>query len=169
MRNFTVALILLIAINGFSQNVSNPKNTTTYYLIRHAEKAMTDPKKRDPELTSEGKERAKKWAELLSKEKIDFVYSTDYDRTRSTAKPIAETMNLEIILYNPRELNTVDFQKKTKGKTTVIVGHSNTTPSFVNKIIGEDKYAPLEEDVYGKLFIVKITDGKITDLVKVID
>ncbi len=98
-----------------------------------------------------------------------MVFSTDYTRTRNTAKPIAESQNLEIVLYDPGNLNNPDFQEKSKGKTCVIVGHSNTTPDFVNKIIGNKKYSSIDEKVYGKLFVITIQNDKITDLVLTID
>ena len=40
------------------------------------------------------------------------------------------------------------------GKTVLIVGHSNTTPAFVNKILGTEKFTSLEDDDYNSLFIV---------------
>jgi len=169
MRSFFIACFLLTTITGFSQTQSNQKNTTTFYLIRHAEKESSNPKQKNPKLTLEGEKRAKKWAELFSQYPIDFIFSTDFNRTRGTAQPIANALNINIELYNPRDLNNSDFQNKTKGKTSVIVGHSNTTPAFVNKIIKKDKYKPLEEDIFDQLFIVTIKDGVITDQVKTID
>jgi len=51
----------------------------------------------------------------------------------------------------------------------MIVGHSNTTPTFVNKIIGQNKYEEIDEKEYGTLFIIKITGNVITDTVLTID
>ncbi len=111
------------------------EETTTYYLIRHAEKDRTDKTNRNPNLNYKGLERAKKWAEYFKNIDLDAVYSTKYNRTMQTAKPTAESKNLEIINYNPRNMYDSIFQKNTKGKTILVVGHSNTTPAFVNKII----------------------------------
>ncbi|GAA4274678.1 phosphoglycerate mutase family protein [Aquimarina gracilis] len=168
MKAFSILFIFLFSLFGFSQEkIKN--QTTTYFFIRHAEKDITDPKKRDPELTEEGKLRAQKWSKILADIKIDLVFSTDYSRTQNTAKPIAESQNLEILSYDPRDLNNKEFQKKTYGKTSVIVGHSNTTPFFVNKIVKKEKYTVIDEEEYGKLFIVTIKNGIITDVVLSID
>ncbi len=169
MKAFLILLIFLFSISSFSQAEIEKQQITTYFFIRHAEKDTSDPKKRDPKLTEEGKSRAKKWAKILAETNIDLVFSSDYSRTQNTAKPIAEIKNLEIQSYDPRDLNNQGFQKKTKGKTSVIVGHSKTTPFFVNKIIGEEKYAVIDETIYGKLFIVTIKNGTIVDHVLTID
>ena len=51
----------------------------------------------------------------------------------------------------------LEFQQKTKGKTVLIVGHSNTTPAFVNAILKNKKYGDLPDDENGGLFIVTVT------------
>lgn len=170
MKSIPLLIIILFCLTNCNQKAIPQQNeTTTYFFIRHAEKDLSNPNDRNPNLTEEGKSRAKNWAKILSDTKIDIVYTTDYTRTRKTAEPIANSQNLEIMTYNPKVLYSIDFQEKTKGKTTVIVGHSNTTPSFVNKIIGDDKYKPIDEKIYGKIFIVTITDNIIMDTVLNID
>ena len=100
---------------------------------------------------------------------LDAVYSTNYNRTIQTATPTAEGKKLEIITYDPTKIYTDDFQKETKGKNVLIVGHSNTTPFFVNKIIGENKYSEMDDNDNSSLFIVKISGGKTTSEVIKID
>jgi len=97
------------------------------------------------------------------------VYSTNYTRTLQTAEPIARNRDIEVSMYDPRKLYDEAFQAQTKGKTCMIVGHSNTTPTFVNKIIGQNKYEEIDEKEYGTLFIIKITGNVITDTVLTID
>jgi len=162
-------LITFIPFFGHSQEIKQSKNTTTYILVRHSEKDLSDPSNRNPELTKAGKERSENLAEILTDTTIDQVYSTNYARTLQTAEPIAKAKNIKVTHYDPRKLYDEEFQKNTKGKTTVIVGHSNTTPAFVNKIMGQKKYNDLDEKEYGKLFIIKITGDVITDTVLDID
>ena len=129
---------------------------TTYYFIRHAEKDESNPQNEDPELTEVGHQRALKWAEMLKDVDFDAIYSTDYNRTKQTATVIADSQDKEVQIYNPRQLNNDQFQKETKGKTVLVVGHSNTTPAFVNAVLEENKYEALDEKNYGSLFIVNI-------------
>ncbi|WP_282081168.1 SixA phosphatase family protein [Aquimarina algiphila] len=170
MRAILVLSIFLSTFLSLAQNTGASQDlTTTYFFIRHAEKDLSDPKNRNPKLTDEGNARAENWAKMLVDTTIDMIYSTDYIRTQKTAEPIAKSKNLQVTLYDPRNLNDPDFQQKTKGKTVVVVGHSNTTPAFVNKIMGKEKYSAIDEKVYGKVFIIKITGDIITDTVLTIN
>lgn len=138
----------------------NQEQMTTYYFIRHAEKDESPPQNKDPELTEEGKARAAKWAEIFKEVDFDMIYSSDYNRTRSTATAIADKRNKQVELYDPRNLNSKEFQERTKGKTVLVVGHSNTNPAFVNSVLRVKKYGDIDEKESGSLFIVQIApDG----------
>lgn len=151
----TLLSFLFIGSFNISKLGAQEKETTsTYYLIRHTEKVTTDKSNRDPELNSIGKEHALHWAETLKTVAFDAIYSTDYIRTQNTAAPIAQQQGLPILPYNPRILFNAEFQRATKGKTVLIVGHSNSTPAFVNAMLGKKKFTALSEDDYNSLFIV---------------
>lgn len=144
------------------------KATTTYYLIRHAEKDRTDENNRNPHLTDAGKARAENWANILKDVKFDMVYSTDYNRTKETATPTANANELELTLYDPRNMDAKAFMQDTKGKTVLIVGHSNTTPMFANGLLGEKTYDMIADDNNGNLYIVTINgNSKTSTLLKV--
>lgn len=55
------------------------------------------------------------------------------------------------------------FLIDTKGKTILVVGHSNTIPMFVNKLLKNNKYQQIDHDNYGNLYIVEIIESTITD------
>ncbi len=143
-----------------------PKETTVYYFIRHAEKdreANTD----DPHLLSVGMRRANHWAKVLKDKDIEMVYSTNYKRTIETARPTAEQAKVKIELYEPHQLYSKDFQEKTAGKNVLIVGHQDTTPQFINKILKQNKYKRIEDDENSELYTVTISpNGKKTSKVK---
>lgn len=164
-------LLLIIAFNSpvCSQEKHADTETTTYYLIRHAEKDRSDKTNRNPELTKVGKKRAKNWKKHFKTINFDAVYSTDYNRTKQTAQPTAKKNKVDVTIYDPRQLYSEDFQKATKGKTVLVVGHSNTTPQFVNKILGKKKYKDIDDNDNSQLFIITISDGKITDEVRSIN
>lgn len=163
------ALTLLLATPVVSQEHTSTE-TTTYYFIRHAEKDTSDSKNRDPNLIEAGILRAKKWSDVLKHIKFDAIYSTEYNRTKQTAQSTAKTNHLEITLYNPRTLNDPSFAEQTKGKTVLVVGHSNTTPAFVNAIIGDNKYKDIDHNNNANLYIVTISPkGDITDALLVVE
>ncbi|WP_299220598.1 histidine phosphatase family protein [uncultured Aquimarina sp.] len=162
----TFLLLLLVSFSSCAQKAVESKNTTTtYILVRHSEKDLSDTTNRNPNLTEEGKKRSESLVKILADIEIDKVFSTNYARTLQTGEPISKNRNIEITLYDPRDLYNSAFQAQTKGKTSVIVGHSNTTPAFVNKIIGQKKYNDIDEKDYSKLFIIKVTGDIITDTV----
>ncbi|MBE9489947.1 MAG: histidine phosphatase family protein [Bacteroidetes bacterium] len=172
---FTLILTVLFTLSAFAQDeivdiIEKSPETTTYYFIRHAEKDRSDKTNKNPNLIQSGILRAAKWSLVLEHEKFDAVYSTDYNRTKQTAQPTAEMNNVEITIYNPRELNSEEFIKNTKGKTVLVVGHSNTTPKFVNAVIGNEKYDSIDDSNNANLYIVTISSsGEISDTLLVID
>ena len=142
-------------------------NTTTYYLIRHAEKDRSDANNNDPKLTETGLKRAKKWTKIFENISFDAVYSTNYQRTLETAQPTASAKNLSVIIFSPDTLDMKAFYEDTKGKTILIVGHSNTTPFFANALVGEKVYDTMDDKNNGGLYVVTITkDAKTSALLQ---
>lgn len=163
MRKIVFIFALLFTVISYAQEVS------TYYFIRHAEKQRQNPDDKDPRLTFNGYKRADKWKVVLSSVKFDAVYSTNYNRTKETAKPTADANNLPILVYNPRSMYSESFQYNTKGKNVLVVGHSNTTPVFVNKILGKDVYKQIDDKNNANLYIVTVRDGKASAVLLKID
>ena len=128
----------------------------TLYLVRHAEK-QADSK--NPPLTQCGKERAKQLATLLSTAEIKSVYSTSYQRTMSTAAPLAKQQQVAIKHYNPKQLEQFSLHLKLQKENTLIVGHSNTTPHLTQLLSGQ-KVAALSEKDYQNLYQVQFIAGK---------
>ena len=170
MKKYLFLIVFIFSTAGiFAQESTTTDETTTYYLIRHAEKQRHDKTDRNPHLTSKGLKRAAHWATVLSSANIEMVYSTDYNRTKETAEPTAKQNGLEIFLYNPRKMYDEGFQHNTKGKNVLVVGHSNTTPAFVNKILGEKKYKDIDDSNNSNLYVVTVTKEGVTSVVLKID
>ena len=166
MKVLKIMLIFVLVLGVFSCN-EDPKvedSVTTYYFIRHAEKDRSDSENVDPELTQEGLGRAMHWAEIMNDIAIDAIYTTDYERTQMTAAPIAVKKNLTVQIYDPGTIDIGQFKADNLNKKVFVVGHSNTTPDFVNKMIGQEKYEQLDDHQNGSLFIVEIVNGITTDM-----
>lgn len=166
-----VLFVTFIAVPSFAQNVKKEEktSTTTYYLIRHAEKDRSDKTNRNPHLTDTGKARAENWAKVFKNIKFDMIYSTDYNRTKETASPTAKANNLEVNFYDPRDMKLKEFMTSTKGKTVLVVGHSNTTPMFTNGLLGKKIYEDISDDNNANLYIVTVTEDSKSSTVLVID
>ena len=122
------------------------------FFVRHAEKSKNDP--RDPDLNEEGRARAEQLKYHLAEAGITKIYSTDYKRTKQTVAPIAAALGIETEIY-PTDLVSIaeDLKTATTGNI-LVVGHSNTTPKLINKLLGEERYEKLDESVYNNLFIL---------------
>lgn len=135
---------------------STENQNTTYYLIRHAEKVRTDPNDQDPALDIKGMVRAKGWATYFEPIQIDKIYITKYIRTKQTASLIAQQKQVSPTQYDPNTIYSDNFLKETNGKHILIVGHSNTIPKLVNKLIGEEKFQDMDDSDNSTLFKVTI-------------
>ena len=161
MKNLIYILSTLLIITAFNACLVPQKlqdkqidTPTTYILVRHAEKVLGV---RNPDLTQEGKERAKDLKYLLKDVHLDAVYSSDYKRTRQTAAPTAKAKNMEVQLYDARDLGglVTEVENKYAGKTILVVGHSNTTPALTNRLAGTD-YTDFDESIYDNFFVVDV-------------
>ena len=139
------------------------------FLIRHAEKVRTDKSDRDPDLNNKGFIRAENWKDYFFDKDISKIYSTNYKRTVKTVKPLAENKNLEIIIYSSDDVMYQDFLDSSVGENTVVVGHSNTIPNFVNNLINEDYYDEIEDLTISNLYIVSLCNSSITHKLITVD
>ncbi len=153
MKLFNVSLILILSIiqsdiAGFEQHI---------YLSRHAEE---NHDKQDPGITEKGRARAQWIAEFLKKKSIEVIYSTDYQRTRETAAPLAKLINQTVVYYNPRSLSQLAGKLINEGKTSFVVGHSNTTPFLVKLLKGEPG-RPMTEKDFDRLYHIIISEDRV--------
>jgi len=167
-KTLLTILIFTFCLTNYAQE-TNTETVTTYYLVRHAEKDISDKTNRNPRLTEKGKIRANNLVAVFENVKFDAVYSTNYFRTLNTAKPTALNQKLETIIYNVKGFNFDKFKAETKGKNILIVGHSNTTPHFSNKLLGKEKYENLDESIYSNLYIITLTGDSANSILLKID
>lgn len=133
------------------------QETTTFILVRHAEKA--DDGTDDPPLNETGIARAEALKNHLKETVITAIYSTDYKRTRQTVQQIADVIGLRIKTYDPfADSVMVKMLKNESAGTVLISGHSNTTPMLVNKLIGKERYKQLKDSDYDNLFIITASE-----------
>lgn len=125
--------------------------TTTIFIVRHAEKVDSS---RDPDLTEAGLSRAARLAELLKKERIQQIYSTNYKRTTQTATPLSKLMNVPITLYAPDTLHTFAQSIKKLNSNALIVGHTNSTINLLNELGLSHTLKTIEDSDYSNLFKV---------------
>ena len=150
-------LILILTIISYACSNALP-STTTIYIVRHAEKDISDPKNQDPELNDLGRERAKDLNEKLKNQQIDAVFSSKFKRTKQTGTAVAERNGLSIIEYDAHNYKAISELVKTKykNKKVLIIGHSNTVLELIESFGATRPLAALTDDDYDFFFEVKI-------------
>ncbi|QPG05339.1 histidine phosphatase family protein [Salinimonas marina] len=145
---------LLFTLPGFAEPVKS------VYLIRHAEKGITEGHSRDPQLTECGQQRAQALAGFFKSVPLQAIYSTDYQRTLHTAAPIASAQQLEVRQYDPNQLEQfAQTLQQQPEQNILVVGHSNTTPTLAKHLTGRPVAALTEAD-FDRLYQVLLTPAQ---------
>ena len=142
---------------------------TTVFLVRHAEKA--DAPAQDPALSEAGRQRAEALARLLQSAGVKGIYTSQFQRTRQTAEPLARRLGvtaspvaLGVKPSNPREVTEESIRELTKkieahaGESVLIVGHSNSVPEVI-RMLGGDAVPKIDEGRFDDLFVVTVYAG----------
>jgi len=146
-------LILLLIIGVGSTSANQPESNFKLYLVRHAEKQTDEGN--DPGLTDAGKFRAYQLTEWFQYKDIKSIWSTDYKRTRDTVIPLVHTLNLQINLYDPRDLPALANQLLENRSNALIAGHSNTTPELT-RLLCQCDVSDMDDSEYDLLFVVSV-------------
>jgi len=149
-----VLFILLLAGVIGSACATQPDDNYRLYLVRHAEKQAVEGK--DPDLTDAGNYRSEQLAKFLQDKGIRKIWSSDYQRTRNTAGPLASKLGLKLSLYDPRDLPALANELLEDRNTALIVGHSNTTPDLT-RLLCQCDISDMDESEYDLLFVVSIS------------
>lgn len=158
------AALTLVAYTGVStgapetgsDDLAEPKSLFSLVLVRHAEKTGGSS---DPELTATGRHRAEFFADWLEHMNIESIWSSDYQRTRLSALPLAERLGTEIRIYKPRNLQEFANTLLAEQKNAFVSGHSNTTPELA-ALLCKCEVAPMEDSQYERAFRITILDGQ---------
>lgn len=153
MKTFLFTLLIIVY-----QQITAQSETTTLYLIRHAEKADYS---QNPELSEEGINRAMRWTKLFEKTPIDIFYTTLTRRTQMTCSTIATSKQKDMVFYDASKLSLQEIIEKHRGKVILIVGHSNTIPKQINAFLNEEIYRQIDENEFGNLYTIMVKGDKI--------
>ena len=161
-------LLKTLLLMSFLLGEVSHDNCSTFYLIRHAEKIRVDKSESNPDLNKKGLLRAEGWKNYFLDKGVSKIYSTNYKRTFNTVKPFANEKNIEIIFYSPSDIEYDEFVKSNIGETTLVVGHSDTIPGFVNELIENEYYQQIDDLNNSNLYVVSICGSSLTHkLIKV--
>lgn len=156
MRKFAILLLTL----AFSVTLAAAQDKTII-LVRHAEKApAVEGDKGDVDLSSEGRERAVRFAKVAKRFRPGEIFATAYKRTQQTAEPIAKIRGKAIQIYDAaKHPDLIDLILKSKTKRFVVVGHSNTVPFLANLLAKKEVFRQLPDTEYGVVYVIRTTNG----------
>lgn len=143
------------------------------FLVRHAERAATPAGQpagtrmmaEDPPLSAAGHERATKLAALLASAEVKHIFTTEYQRTRQTAAPLAERLNVKAVMAAAKDPDPLLQQVKKVAGNVLIVGHSNTVPDLLKRL-GVKETIAIGDNDYDNLFVVVRRDAGEPTLIR---
>jgi len=168
MKTITLILISMVFAAVFCQPAvaQDEFKPITVFLIRHAERE--DEPRQDPPLTKDGIARSQALARLLSGAGIKAIFTSQFNRTKQTAEPLATKLGLTVTPFslklspsNPRQIaeeSTAEVTNKIlehAGQSVLVVGHSNSIPDVI-KMLGSDTVPTIDERKFDDLFIVTV-------------
>jgi phosphohistidine phosphatase SixA len=164
MKKCLAVLALALALSP----ALRAQSPTVVIVVRHAEKGTTPAN--DPPLTEAGTARAKALAGALAGANVQAVITTQFARTKDTARPVTEAKSapMEVVAAGggvPAHAKAVaDAARKHAGKTVLVVGHSNTVSQIVEALGGPPAKDLCDSD-YSFIWTV-VLDGGAARVVK---
>jgi broad specificity phosphatase PhoE len=125
-------------------------------VVRHGEKVCGTG---DVALAEAGRQRARDLAAALAQARIGAIVSSEAERTRSTAEPLAKAQGIAIERTKNVE-EVLDAIRRHPGKVVLVVGHSNTVPRLLTAL-GAPPRADLDETDYDNLFTFDPATGSL--------
>lgn len=165
---FIVPLLFGAVFLTFTGNVCAQKKTITVVIFRHADKEIAvEGDESEPDISIEGQKRAVRLVKVLEKYKPTRLFSTNYPRTIQTVTPLSRIKNLPAEFYEPGNLNELveKILASENQRKIAVVGHNSTTFQLANLLLKDSKYTMPEDSDYGKIWILRIKNGKVTDKV----
>jgi broad specificity phosphatase PhoE len=126
-------------------------------VVRHAERADASA---DSLLSAAGEARAGRLAAMLEDAGIAAIYTTERRRTIQTAQPLAEILHLTPTMLKGEDLDGLisRVQAAKPGDRILIVGHSNTVPTILQRL-GVTEPITVDDGDFGNVFVVTPAPG----------
>ena len=156
LRPLIAALAMVSALGTAS--LAQQRAPTTVILVRHAEKAAEPGA--DPPLTAAGEARAKALVDVARDAGVTAVITTQFERTKATARPIASALSITAEVVDARAKEHAQEVARTiltkhAGEVVLVVGHSNTIPAIV-AALGAKQPPAICDSEYDGLYVVTV-------------
>ena len=115
------------------------KRSTVYYLISHGD-TQNDHLTDETELNEKGFEQAAFWGNYFSDKELDLFYTSPQTFSFQTMIPIVHPYKGRVRNLNDQFDFNENFWSETYGKNTLVVSLDKKNKSFVNQLLGYNKY-----------------------------
>lgn len=132
------------------------------FLVRHAEKVDESD---DAALSEAGLARARSLAEALGSAGVTAIYTTQYQRTRKTAEPLAQKLGLTPNVVGDSNQLVRRLRAENAKDVVLIVGHSNTLPEIL-RALGHPESITIASQEYDNLFVLVPQSGEPPTLLR---
>lgn len=143
---------------------TDPGRQQLVILVRHAEKVLDQSK--DPALTDAGLARANTLASVLRHAGVAAIITTEWQRTRATAAPLAKLSGITPIVVSTAASSTPPHAEQVAAAVraqaadvVLVVGHSNTVPAII-KALGGPAIAEIGDTEYDNLYTLWVRTGQ---------
>lgn len=150
-------IITIFLLSFLASSCQNRNENKVIYFVRHAEKDVVP--KNDPPLTTDGVIRSVDLGTWFKDIQLDSIFSTDYARTRETAKPVAENKSIPISFYEPKGF--ADQLKEMQVDTILVLGHSNTILEQIEALGFKRPQEEISENEYDKIFEIRFASDEV--------
>ena len=137
--------------------------TKTFFIIRHAEK---DPLTGfDPSLSTKGRYRAERLADVFNLQQVDKIYVTKLKRVIETFEPLARRKGIPMAEYDPYEIEKLvaEVFADDSVHSVIIGGHQDTSPIAANILLGKNVYTTFDNEDYDNILIVTSNNADIRE------
>jgi len=149
-------LFVLLALTLLFINIVSAQ-TTTVWVVRHAEKDKSNPQDNNPSLSDEGRIRAGDLATYLKKVKFDVAFATPTKRTHQTLDSLVIP---KVVDYKDIKSLVDSIKTNYVGKNVIIAGHSNTVLEIIEAFGGKKPKEELTDDDYDYIFELSVKGDK---------
>jgi phosphohistidine phosphatase SixA len=116
----------------------------------------------DPPLSAAGEQRAAKLAAMLASSGIKAIFTSEYKRTRQTAAPLAQKLNVKPVMAPAKDPAPLVEQLRHLQGSALVVGHADTVPDLMRQL-GVTETVVIGDNDYDNLFVVvRTAAGKAT-------
>lgn len=160
-----VALLTVLASMGSEAYAQ----ASLIVLARHAEKSAPTG---DVDLSPAGVQRANQLVHAVAGVKFSSIITTQYQRTRLTARPVAEASGVTLTVMNTSNDIRADaaaiaraIDSLPAGSAVLVIGHSNTLGPII-AALGGPRIPDLCDGQYSRLLVLERPGGGKVNLVQ---